>query len=295
MKQKLTLFVFVLLSAAAAAQYNPLQSQYMLNPLVLNPAYAGAQDFLSATMSYRRQWLGFDGAPETYAFTAHTPLRNRHLNLGFIVAQDNIAVLHRTQVEVAYAHRIRAGKFHLAAGFSPTISLLRNNWSEIQTNTSGDMSFQGTASELTYGSGFGIYGGYGPFFLGGSSRFVVTERGEFFYKNQPILVYTGCTLTKQKRVGVMVSALGRYMYGYDYQADFNVLVTLRERIGFGVSWRMNDAVVGILNVRLNEQFRLGYSYDYTLSRLRNYSTGSHELVLRYDFGFKVSTTSPRNL
>lgn len=294
MKQKLTLLFFVLFSAAGVAQYNPLQSQYMLNPLVLNPAYAGSLDYLSATMSYRRQWLGFDGAPETYTLTAHTPLRNRHLNLGFIVAQDNIAVMHRTQAEVVYAHRIRAGKFHLAAGFSPGLTLLRNNWNEVQTNTSGDMSFQGTVSELSYGSGFGIYGGYGRFFLGASGKLMVSEKGELFYKNQPILVYTGCTVTKQKRVEVLISALGRYMYGQDYQADFNVMVTLRERIGFGVSYRMNDAVVGILNVRLNEQFRLGYSYDYTLSRLRNYSTGSHELVLRYDFGFKVNPKSPRN-
>ena len=49
----------------AVAQQDPMVSQYMFNGLYLNPAYAGSHDYWSSTLSFRSQWVGFDGAPMT--------------------------------------------------------------------------------------------------------------------------------------------------------------------------------------------------------------------------------------
>jgi type IX secretion system PorP/SprF family membrane protein len=57
------------------AQQDPMVSQYMFNGLYLNPAYAGSHDYWSSTLSYRSQWVGFDGAPETFIASADGPIQ----------------------------------------------------------------------------------------------------------------------------------------------------------------------------------------------------------------------------
>jgi hypothetical protein len=62
----------------------------------------------------------------------------------------------------------------------------------------------------------------------------------------------------------------------------------------GVSYRTNDALAIILEYRSNSYFRIGYSYDITLSKLRNYSSGSHEIMIGIDFGKDlVKVKTPR--
>jgi len=55
----------------------------------------------------------------------------------------------------------------------------------------------------------------------------------------------------------------------------------------GASYRSNDAIVAILEYQVSKKLRVGYSYDFTTSELKNYSTGSHEIIIGYDFGFNV--------
>jgi type IX secretion system PorP/SprF family membrane protein len=294
MKKAAAIFSLVLSALSGFSQHNPLQSQYMMNPLVINPAYAGERNLLSTTVSYRRQWQGFDGAPETFAFTAHTPLKNHRFNVGLVASQDNLAVLHRTQVEAIYTYRIHARKYSLAAGFSPGIIFQRNNWNEIITTEQGDASFMTAERSTSFQAGLGIYFSTSQFFAGISTRTVLSKSVKPSVKSQPVNVYTGYTFGRPTQTAVTISALGRMIPGSFFQADLNILVYLRDRIGFGASYRLNDAVAGILSLKVNEQFNLGYSYDFTISRLRNYNSGSHELVLRYDFGYKINPKSPRN-
>jgi type IX secretion system PorP/SprF family membrane protein len=293
--RKLSILILFLITQDGISQFNSLQSQYLLDPLQANPAYAGSPGFLSTTLSYRRQWWGFDGSPENYSFTAHTPLRNPHQNTGLIISQENVSVLHKTRIEILYAYRIIAKRFSFAAGFSPGISLLRNNWNEIQTISGNDGSFQSSEASTAFESGYGLYFNTKRFFLGVSGNSIFSGKGQPTVKDQPFLAYTGYTLGKQENFSLTISVLGRYLLNSYYQADFNLMSSIHDRISIGASYRTKDALVGILQFRLNEQFQLGYSYDFTLSRLRNYSSGTHELVLRYDFHYRVNAKSPRTL
>lgn len=294
MKKIFFTLVFTSFFLGGFSQYNPLQSQYVLNRLVINPAYAGAEGFLSATASYRRQWVGFDGAPETYAFTASTPLRNKHYNAGLIASQDNIAVLHRTQVGLIYAYRIFAGKISFAAGFEPAVVFVKNSWNDIQSGSPGDASFSNAETGVNFEAGYGLYLHSKRFYFGVSSVAKFSEKTNPVRADQPIvLATTGYTFGDPQKTAVTVSLLGRYMMRGFYTGDASLLLTLRDRISVGGSYRYKDAAVGILQLRINDQLHLGYSYDYTLSHLSNYSSGTHEILLRYDFAFKVNTKSPR--
>ncbi|MFY8188708.1 MAG: type IX secretion system membrane protein PorP/SprF [Flavobacterium sp.] len=41
----------------------------------------------------------------------------------------------------------------------------------------------------------------------------------------------------------------------------------------------------MVNFRFNEQIRIGYSYDYTLTNLTRFNSGSHEFLVLFDLGF----------
>jgi type IX secretion system PorP/SprF family membrane protein len=291
MKKIITSVLFFFLMHAVIAQHNPLQSQYVLNRLVVNPAYAGADGFLSTTVSYRKQWLGVEGAPETYAFTANTPLRNKRYNVGIIASQDNIAVLHQSHVGLIYAYRIFAGKISFSAGFQPGVSFSRNAWNDVKTTTQGDIVYQSAETRINFDMGYGLYMQSKRFFVGMSSAAKFSKAGPG--DRSILLLNTGYTFGDPKKASLTVSALGRYMLKSFYQADLNMMATLRDRISFGASYRHTDAIVGILQLKINDQLQLGYSYDYTLSNLSTYSSGTHEVLLRYDFYYKVNSKSPR--
>jgi type IX secretion system PorP/SprF family membrane protein len=90
------------------------------------------------------------------------------------------------------------------------------------------------------------------------------------------------------------SVMVRYVENAPLQADFNLNFLFARTLWIGGSYRTNDAVVGIMELQLNRFFRIGYSYDYTLSEIRNYSTGSHEVMIGYDFGSELAkVTTPR--
>lgn len=292
MKKALLIITCLFSSGAVYAQHDHLQTQYMMNPFVLNPACAGEQGYMSATASYRRQWVGFSGAPETFAFTLDSPIRNRHHNVGVIAVQDNIAVIHRTILQCAYAYRITGRKSFFAAGVAPGIVVNRYSWNNIQTNNPDDV-FSSSVAETALRISFGLYFHSEHIFAGVSAiASGETEKG-ISMKHQPLHAYAGYRWGDKERITYSVSVLGRYLQQSSMQADVNATVMFRNKIGGGVSYRWKDAVAGMLQYRINEQFQVGYSYDYTTSRLQQYSSGSHELMLRYDFGYRVHASSPR--
>lgn len=283
--------IFGMISLCAAAQFNGLQTQYARNPFVVNPACAGEQGFMSATLSARRQWLGFEGAPETFVFSVHTPVKKLQHNLGLLVAQDNLAIVHRTTLSATYAYRIVTPRVNFSAGISPGVELWRNNWSQVQTTTAGDAAFGYTEQFVRAIVGYGLYANSKHFFIGVSSRVVAGET--ITTRDQPFMLYTGVRLGRAEKVQFTISNLTRMIPGGNVQTDVNVFCMFRKRVAAGVGYRHKDAWTGMLQVQLNDQFSLGYAYDYTVSELRNYSSGSHEILLRYDFGYTVHRSSPR--
>jgi len=86
----LHILLILILSTPALGQLEPLLDQHQLNGLAINPAYAGSQDALNVGLHTRAQWTGFDGAPRTTTFSAHTPLKNKKVNLGLMVMGDKL-------------------------------------------------------------------------------------------------------------------------------------------------------------------------------------------------------------
>src|SRR6185369_16926680 len=122
MKKYLSI-LFLLIVSLANAQQRPLQSLYMFDPLLINPAYAGTQVQLSATAIYRNQWLNLDGAPKTFTATAHSGFRKYRVGLGFILSNDQIGIHNDVGFYGVYSYKLPITKkgqlsFGLQGGFN---------------------------------------------------------------------------------------------------------------------------------------------------------------------------------
>ena len=288
-------FVFPLLGGAGLgfAQHNILFSQYMFNGLLLNPAYAGSNDVLSATAVNRTQWAGFDGAPKTLSVSMHSPLKNKKINLGISFINDQLGITNQNKISAVYAYRIFFKKSSLSFGLQAGIDLIRNNWNKIQTTTAGDQVFTGQYSQQNIAeTGFGMYYKSAKLFAGVSAPdlFSIGIVGGKLYK--PALFTAGYLFSLSENIKLKPSVLVKYILNSPTELDVN-LNAYYKNFGLGLSYRTNDAMVFLIQYNINMQFSAGYSYDLTTSKLGTFVRGSHEIMLKYEFGYKVNPQSPR--
>lgn len=275
------------------AQHGSQFSQYMFNGLLINPAYAGSSDVLNVTALGRNQWVGFGGAPRTATFSAHTPLKNKGLNLGLTFMNDQYGVTTKNRISGVFAYRIFFAKSSLAFGLQGGASFIRNNWNHIITATAGDQVFSGQYSQQNIPeAGFGVYYERERFFIGGSmpDLITLTDAGGIIYK--PALLFTGYLFSLSEELKLKPTVLVKYINHSPVEVDLNANLYFKA-FGLGLSYRTDDALVFMASYHITPQFSAGYAYDLTISKLGTFVRGSHEIMLKYEFGFKVHPRSPR--
>ncbi len=283
------------------AQQSPAYSQYMFNMLAVNPAYAGSRDVLSMTALYRQQWSGIDGAPKTFSFSADMPVAREKVGLGINLYNDRIGVSNTTGFGTNYAFRIRTGKGTLALGLSASITQYRADYTSLSTSPNGqsDPSFNQNINTVKPNFGAGLYYSTDFFYAGIAVPTLVSYNisgldSVVSYQKRSFFGMAGVVFKLSDEIRLKPSTMVKYMSGAPMQIDLNANLWLRDIIGLGASYRTGDAILGMIEVQATPNFRLGYAYDYPLTRLRTYSSGSHEIMLRYEFATKRNKiVSPR--
>ena len=301
MKRYLIIILLVLCASGIRSQHLfPVYSQYMLNGLALNPAYAGSRDVFNITLGYRNQWVGFDGAPVSQTFSAHTPMRNENIALGLFLNNEQIDVRNNTSMYFNYAYRLPLGRGRLAMGLKGGGMIRNVNWSKITLHDPGDEVFNDLArQDILPNFGFGLYYSTNRYFLGASIPFFLSDSTRnaktVQYHNISNYNYlvSGGIVIGNGGVKIKPGFLLKYNKNNPPQVDANLSFILGDLIWVGGSYRIEDALVGLMKLQLNDRLRLGYTYDYALGQLSNYHNGSHEIVLIYDFRFRVSAVNPR--
>ncbi len=92
MKKIIKILFLLMIPVSVCGQLTPFTSQYVLNPLLLNPASAGNRGVLNVAAFYRKQWVGVKGSPETMTLTVDAPFSDDKMGLGLIVVSDKIGV-----------------------------------------------------------------------------------------------------------------------------------------------------------------------------------------------------------
>ncbi len=321
MRRKLTLLIVAVAllvidstTNKAYAQQDPQYSMYMFNGLSVNPAYAGSRERLAILAVYRDQWTGFKGAPRTFTAAAHAPLLNERIGLGVAITSDNIGILNAVNVTGSFAYRLPVGKGKLKGrlcfGLSASMDYDKQRLTESEIITPGDPSFTQNLSVVSPNFGAGVYyyndrfylGLSAPHFLNGSldrsAQYSGTsELGAREYRHA--FFTAGGMVNVSENVKFKPSIMIKYVQGAPVNMDFNASFLFKEALWVGVSFRTayNEptAVVGMIEYMFAKSFRLGYAYDYTLTQIGQYSSGSHEILLSYEFGRVDKYLTPRKM
>lgn len=296
-------FVLICLGMnSARAQQDPLYNQYMFNTLAFNPAYAGSADVFTVMALSRHQWVGFEGAPATQTVLAHSPLKAENLALGFSAINDRIGPSHQTSAYGDFAYRVRTGTdTRLSFGLKGGVNIYQADLASL-TSVEVDPAKVNVSSQLLPNFGFGLYWHSPRYYLGASAPKLLENKLDAV--NGTVVTTTsearhyfligGYVFDLSRDIKFKPSFMFRAVEGAPFSLDVNANFLLRERIWFGAMYRLGNAFGAMGQYQVNDQFRIGYAFDLTTTRIGAYNAGTHEIMLSYDFRFvKGRTISPR--
>jgi type IX secretion system PorP/SprF family membrane protein len=283
------ILTFLILSFYARAQQYPVFTQYYFNELVINPAYAGSHVQLSASSSYRNQWINFPGAPKTISFSAHSSLFKTRMGLGLLINRDEIGSYKNNNVYAMYSYNVKFAKATLAAGIQAGVNLLGADFGSLDLADPNDPAFNVLIREFKPNFGAGLFYNRKNFFVGLSVPFIlnnsVTTSFEGFLseikERRYYYLRSGYIHTLNKDVKFNPSILLRTQEGQALSLDVNTALIFYDALSVGVSLRTNDSFITFIDLKLSEKFHFAYSYDWTHSNLATFSNGTHEFMLNY--------------
>jgi len=291
-----------LFGVRVAAQQDPLYGQYMFNTLAFNPGYAGSADVFTVMALSRHQWVGFDGAPATQTFLAHTPLKNESIALGLTAINDRIGPSRQTSAYADFAYRIKTGAdTRLAFGLKGGINMYQADLASLST-VEVDQANVNVKGQMLPNFGFGLFWHSPRYYVGvsapkllendlGMTTGIVVQKAT---EARHYFLIGGYVMDVSKELKFKPSFMLRAVEGAPLSLDLNANFLLRERIWFGAMYRLGNAFGVMGQYQINDQLRAGYAFDLTTTAIGAYNAGTHEVMLSYDFRFlKGRTISPR--
>jgi type IX secretion system PorP/SprF family membrane protein len=273
----------------------------MFNTISINPAYAGSRETLSVVGLHRSQWVGLEGGPITQTLSIHAPLRNEKIGLGLSFINDELGFENFSYVYGDFSYTIQVGAetklaFGLKAGFThygldPAF----------QNDQAFDPTIFGIEDRWSFNTGAGAYLHTNKWYLGLSAPKLLTNdlnRDEDFAALERVSYYfTGgyvFTLSESTKLkpSFLVKATNGAPISYDITANF----LFYEKFWIGGSYRINnlaEAIGGIADFQVSKQLRIGYAYEYPISDLRAYTSGTHEIFLMFEIFKSKRIKSPR--
>lgn len=290
MRHYIRILIFILAVNNLMSQHNSSYVQYMFNGLLLNPAYAGSQEALNLTAIYRNQWSGIPGAPVNLSFGAHTPLKNDHLNVGLVLENDKFGISEHTRAGLIYAHRLKLSKGRLSFGLKGGVDIYNASRSRLNMRDPDDPNF--TADYVNVAdpdASAGLYYYSDNFYIGYAAAGLLDQ----WYNYRLMTLNSGCVLDFSDEIKVKPSFILKYLYNSPLSVNLSNVLYYKNFLGLGLGYTYRSSLQVFADLRLNEQFYFGYGYEYALSRIRHYATGSHEVMLRYLFRYKINASNAR--
>ncbi|WP_418262100.1 type IX secretion system membrane protein PorP/SprF [Flavobacterium faecale] len=309
MKKTILIVSFLFFIITINAQQDPQYTHYMYNMNVVNPAYAtGSQSLLNLGMLYRSQWNDIEGAPKTMTVFGHMPV-NKKVELGFSLISDNIGsgAKKEDNFYADFAYVLDLNNNHkLSLGLKVGVTTLKTNFDGFMFDsgdTSTDPAFAQNNNIIKPNVGIGAYYFTDTYYVGLSvpnllaSKHLEKKEGlkAFGSENTHAFLTAGYVLTLSNLWKLKPAFMTKYVKGAPVTLDLSANVLYNNQFELGAAYRIGDAVSALMGIRVLPSVRVGYSYDYTLSNLSQYNSGTHEIFVLFDLDLlkKGFDKSPR--
>lgn len=288
----------------AFTQQLPHFSQYYLNDYLINPAVGGSRPYFEGKSAHRYQWEGITDAPRTYTLSVNGPTKNQKMGFGGYIFTDNVGPTRRTGFNASYAYHIKVNeRVKLSMGLSAGVIQFMIDGSKITLRESDDdIITNGVQSVLLPDAGFGLYLYHEKYYVGFSAPQLLNSRVNFFKDGRNpegtlpshFFFNAGYKFKVVEDFVIEPSVFVKYVKPVPVQFEGTVRIIYQDKIWIAGTYRDRDAITASMGYLINNYFTIAYGFDFTTTNLRNYSNGTHELMVGvrfYQHGNKKSTPS----
>ena len=282
------------------AQQDAQFTQYMYNTINVNPAYAGSRGALSLFALHRTQWVGLDGAPVTNAVSLNTPINESNLGLGVSIINDKIGPTTENTISADLSYTIQTSEiWKLSFGIKATANLFDLDPSKLNPVDASDPSLQ-NYNKFTPNIGAGLYLHSDKAYVGISiPNFIQTNRYDdnevaIFKEKINYYLIAGYVFDINDYIKFKPALLTKMVKGAPLQVDVSSNFMFFDKLTLGVAYRWSASVSAMAGFQVSDGLYIGYGFDKETTNLQKYSSGSHEIFLRYELFKNIGKiTTPR--
>lgn len=264
----------------------------------------GKKDYRTSATSYRVPGQNPRGKSYWEEYTAAEP----HHGVGLQVMNDRTGPLNQFSAYLTYAYHLGlTSRTSLAAGFGAGVTNLSLNTSKLDfvfTTIDPAVHNGGYLNQIKPDFNAGIYLYSADFFVGLSAQQIIPQKIAFSDntvstvdgKLVPHLFLTaGYRMLAGEDFNFIPSIMVKYVSPLPVQVDLNAKLQYMDIAWLGASYRTEDGFAAMLGINISNTVNVGYSYDYTTSRLNTISKGTHELIVGFLIGNKYGDWCPKNV
>ncbi len=303
---------YILHITLSVAQQLPQFSQYLINDYVMNPAIGGSKNYFEAKTNHRYQWVGIADAPRTYVFSVNGPILNK-MGVGGYVYTDVTGPTRRTGGQLSYAYHFSlTDNIKLGLGTSLGVLQFAIDGQKITGKEVGDVALSSGLQSVTVAdAAAGVHLYSDKWYLSASAPQLFRNNIQFFSEHKNNLsrlvnhyfIMAGYRFDLNETFAIAPSALIKYVSPAPIQMEPTLRVIYKDQVWLATSYRTSlgnkvgsslssDALVACLGYTFQKNLTLGYSYDVTMSNLKNYSSGTHEIMLGIRFKSRKKPSAP---
>jgi type IX secretion system PorP/SprF family membrane protein len=330
MKNIIILLLLTLLIGStrlAQAQQDPQFTQYTLNRLYFNPAFAGVNLETQFNFVYRSQWTGYQpsfddgGAPNTQVVSFSTAMPKFKSGIGFHLVRDQLGPLTNIEAQLSYAYHVSLSRgATLSFGVRGGLYYRVNDYSKYRPRDADDpLVLQGTESNARPDIALGVYYQNDRLFLGAALNHL--NQTKFNFGINPTIsdpnitgVIQGLVINSNLMGGYSVVSTDRLeitpnflvkmsqfrQLSFDVGSMFTYKIDKDRQIWLGLTYRDEESANAIIGIQVPnksrknvlQNFKFGYSFDYVFLGQNAKQPTSHEIVFSYTLPVKVSPPLP---
>lgn len=311
--------LLVLTALVSKAQYIPNSGQAFQFASLYNPAFAGVESYGDLKLGYRYQWTGFkENAPKFINLSYNVRLKqpvDLNLNalrtsqggskgkskipkskqtvqgLGMNVFNEQVGLIDRLGGGITYALHYPVSKtMRLAAGTTVMVENTKVDVSKIYLGSDADpdpfydnlLRGGSNHTEANVRAGLLLYS---PRFYVGASYYPIwkteVKSSDLSFEDSYYRASAQFGLAFPMRQGVTVkpSVMALLQTNDKLLIDYNVKMYFQQKLWMGLTYRDVESGIASAGLTINDMFSAGYSYEFSTGKLRQFSSGSHELVL----------------
>ena len=299
MKTILTIICAFILQSMYSQQ-DSQYTQYMYNTPLVNPAYAGSRETITAFLLHRNQWVGLDGAPVTNNFSINMPVGDSNFGVGLNFVNDEIGPVSENEISADLAYFIQVSEnYKLSLGLKGTANLFQLDVNKLRVFDPTDPQFQNMDTEFSPNVGAGLYLFSDKTYFGLSvpsffesyryndNNIEITKEKMHFY------FIAGHVFTLSDNIDFKPAVLSKIVEGAPLQADITANFLFFDKLTLGAAYRWDASVSALAGFQISDSWFIGYGYDLETTKLSNYNSGSHEIFLRYEVFNRSRVSAPR--